>query len=68
MLAPWLPLLFASLVLAGHVSSDHDEKVLQANTPDRSYHLGERFQVECLNRTLESGEHVGLDLSQLDFH
>ncbi|CAF9915774.1 MAG: hypothetical protein GOMPHAMPRED_000848 [Gomphillus americanus] len=58
MLASRLALLSASLALAAHVSSDHDEKVLQANTPDRSYHLGERFPVECLNRTLESGEHI----------
>ena len=67
MLASRLALLSASLALAAHVSSDHDEKVLQANTPDRSYHLGERFPVECLNRTLESGEHVGLGVFQLDF-
>ena len=58
MIPQLLGFILISLASAAHVSSDHDEKVLQASDPDRSYHLGERFQVECLNRTLESGEHV----------
>ena len=43
-----------------HVTSDHDEKVLEASDAGRSYKLGERFMVECLNRTTDTGEHVGV--------
>ena len=43
---------------ASHVAYDHDEKVLKAPRPERSYQLGERFLVECLNRTSDTGEHV----------
>ena len=43
---------------ASHVAGDHDEKVLKATDVGRSYRLGERFMVECLNRTSDTGEHV----------
>ena len=41
-----------------HVTTDHDEKVLKAPAASTSYRVGERFLVECLNRTLDTGEHV----------
>lgn len=55
-------LLCVTLLVHGatHVSSDHDEKVLKVSGTERSYQLGERVLVECLNRTSDTGEHVSL--------
>ena len=43
---------------ASHAVGDHDEKVLKSPAASRSYRVGERFLVECLNRTSDTGEHV----------
>jgi hypothetical protein len=48
-----------SFVLGAFAQGDRNEKVLKAAGPDRSYQIGERFTVQCLNRTSE-GEHVGI--------
>ena len=59
MFSPLILLHLAAFTLCtSHVAYDHDEKVLKSSNVEGSYRLGERFAVECLNRTLDTGEHV----------
>ena len=51
-------LIFLGFSLGAHVPNDQDEKVLKVSGSDRSYMIGERFEVECLSRTTDTGEHV----------
>ena len=55
-------LLFPYVRSDSHVTKDHDERAFKERSAPagRSYKLEEKIAVECLNRTIDSGEHVGL--------
>ncbi|KZM20579.1 uncharacterized protein EKO05_0010950 [Ascochyta rabiei] len=63
----WLPLLALCSLWTGLVGAVSGQEALQALQEARGYRLGELIPVSCLNRTIETGEHITDASGQLQY-
>ncbi|KAF2999912.1 hypothetical protein E8E13_008779 [Curvularia kusanoi] len=63
----WLPLLALSALSTTLASAANSQQPLQTSQEARGYNPGEPIPVTCLNRTIETGEHITDTNGQLQY-
>lgn len=65
----WLAFFVCSLFALGALAQEEEQQLLQARQPaaQSQYKVGEPIPVSCLNRTIETGEHITDEQGQLQY-